>query len=85
MEKIRKYQDRNFLISLRMNNLNPNVIQFLKSFEGKKRSEWIKKAIGFYYSYEKYKKAFLIKIIQENYSLSKHLLRQIGANGSREP
>lgn len=37
------------------------------------------KAVEFYYNYLFYKKGFLIRLIQENFELIKHMVRQIGS------
>jgi len=59
--------------------MDPESITFIQQlgFHGN-RSEWVSRACQFMYEYEHYKKGFLLRMIQENFSLSKHILRQLG-------
>ena len=59
--------------------LSPESITFLQELGGRgERSKWISRACEFYYDYENYKKGLLIRILENNFELCKHLLRIIG-------
>jgi len=59
--------------------LSREGITFLKNLgEHNERSKWISQACEFMYDYEHNKKGLLIRIIQDNFELCKHLLRKIG-------
>jgi hypothetical protein len=62
-------------------SLEPEIINYLdsKRLHGE-RQEFVTKAIKFFYEYENYKKGFLIRMMQENYSDCKRWLRKIGAS-----
>jgi len=47
-------------------------------------NEWANNAMCFYYDYQYHTKGFFTRLIQENFSLCKHILRQIGLLNSRE-
>ena len=46
---------------------------------GKRLSQFINEAIGHYMWYRKTPKGVLLHMIQENFELAKHILRQVGA------
>lgn len=54
-------------------------ITFLKNLgQYRERSKWISQACELLYDYEHRRKGFLVRIIQDNFELCKHLLRKIG-------
>jgi len=61
-------------------SLSPEITTYLEQ-KGKRKevSDFIRKAIKFYYDWVFYPKAFLIRVLSENYALARHILRQIGA------
>jgi len=59
--------------------LSPESITYLHSLrEHREMSMWISKACEFLYDYEHRKKGFLVRLMQSNFYLCKHILRQIG-------
>ena len=42
------------------------------------RTEFIKKSVEFYYDYLFYNKGFLVRMIENNFELCKHILRKVG-------
>lgn len=74
------YYKKDDSISISTSNMSPELITYLKLIKTKQeRSDWIRSAIAFRYEYDFYKKGFLTRLIQEHFSLCKHLLRQVGA------
>ena len=61
-------------------DLDGETLGFLKSLKrGKIRSQFINQAISMKYFHDKYHKGFLLQMMQHNFYLCKHLLRQIGS------
>jgi len=64
-------------------SLDGETLGYLKSLKrGKIRSQFINQAISMKYFHDRYHKGFLLQMIQHNFSLCKHLLRQIGSSMS---
>ncbi len=69
---------KNPTISFR-SNLEPETLGHIKKLStGRDKSKFINQAIEMKYLYETKKKGFLVQMIQYNFSLCKHILRQIG-------
>lgn len=61
-------------------DLDGETLGFLKNLKsGKIRSHFINQAIAMKYFHDRYKKGFLLQMMQYNFYLCKHLLRQIGS------
>ena len=65
--------------------LDPDIISYLEFLRTRDEiKNYVLKAIRFMYNFERYKKGFLIQMIQENYIACKHFLRMIGASKKLE-
>ncbi|MCF7861166.1 hypothetical protein K9M79_02885 [Candidatus Woesearchaeota archaeon] len=65
--------------------LDPEGITFLQHLgEYGQRSEWISKACQFYYDYEKRRKGFFIRLIDNHFEAIKHILRIIGRRRKKD-
>ena len=53
--------------------------------EHKDASEFINEAVNFYYDYCFYQKGFLVRLIENNFYLCKHILRQLGGKNAKMP
>jgi len=66
--------------SFNSDGLTPEVINFLNNQKKiGKCSEYISEAINFKYKYDFFLKGFIIELIERNFGLVKHILRQIGS------
>ncbi|MCH7850996.1 MAG: hypothetical protein IH845_05120 [Nanoarchaeota archaeon] len=73
-----KYRDKP-TISFRMDNSDPEAAGYLLNLgDYGERSRFINEAINTKFLMEKYPKGFTINWIQSNFSLCKHILRQLG-------
>ena len=62
-------------------NLSPEALGCIKKLATQKeKSRFINQAIEMKYFYETSRKGFLMQMVQYNFSMCKHLLRQIGRN-----
>jgi hypothetical protein len=79
-----KLQYKRRVMAFDAESLSPELIQLLE-FKGDvaTRSEYIKKALEFYFEFTKYPKAHKIRLINENFEEMKHYLRQIGNTRSK--
>lgn len=61
------------------NYISPECITSLHNMKDHRElSKFASQACQFLYDYEFYRKGFLIRIIESNFSLCKHILRNIG-------
>ena len=61
------------------NFMSPESITYLHNLkENREMSKWISQACEMMHDYEHYKKGFLLRMIEHNFSLCKHILRQVG-------
>ena len=61
-------------------DLDGETLGYLQSLKrGKIRSQFINQAIKMKYFHDRYHKGFLLQMMQHNFYLCKHLLRQIGS------
>jgi len=64
-------------------SLDGENLGYLKDLKrGKIRSQFINQAISMKYFHDRYHKGFLLQLMQHNFYLCKHLLRQIGSSMS---
>ena len=60
-------------------NLSAEILNYIQNLKKiRKRSDFINRAIRTQYYLENYPKKFIMDLIESNYQLIKHLLRQFG-------
>ena len=64
--------------------IEPDLLYYTKQYtKGEDFSKFINNCIRFKLMFEKTKKKFFLEIIRGNYSLAKHLIRQIGRSNNK--